>query len=439
MPNPDVQEIVNQKGTHVLADSQNMVQGTCEETVLFPKYTDPYPVYLNMPVWRQLWQYACDNKDREIGGVLLGNLLKDQDSSALDIQAYLPGRYMEETLARLTFTHRTWNDINQRHIREHIDKRVIGWFHTHPGHGIFLSKHDLYIHQNYFKNTEQIAVVFDPVHNSAGFFQCQGNRVRQLREIHIYTLAGYAFDQNTRDFINTVSEHSQPECQPSLSLPIEIDIQNGPSREARHQGLAFLLQLMDIQKQDQTASDEDLQTTSLMVDAGSTLEQESDAKQDKSGQSPTLDNESINESDGIPDLSLQQSELTSPDIEAIRVPEAPSEEFKSTLLVSSLVEADIMPDRHLNRQSNQAARISPIGEERFSVVMKKLIPIKDQVARDLRRAEREILSPPDNPRYVKPIQTYIANSSGILPSQSTAGDENTSKEPVENHSAADIW
>jgi len=30
------------------------------------------------------------------------------------------------------------------------DKKIVGWYHSHPGFGIFLSEYDLFIHRNFF-------------------------------------------------------------------------------------------------------------------------------------------------------------------------------------------------------------------------------------------------------------------------------------------------
>ncbi|NLW92736.1 MAG: hypothetical protein GXY34_14205 [Syntrophomonadaceae bacterium] len=416
--------------------AKSMVEGICDEVLLFPRFADPYPVNINMPVWRQLWQYACDNKDREIGGVLLGSVLQDESGEGLDIQAYLPGRYMEETLANLTFTHKTWIDINQRLLREHNDKRIIGWFHTHPGHGIFMSRYDLYIHQNYFAGEGQVAVVFDPVHSSAGFFQRRDDRMLQLRRIHIYTMAGDAFDQNTRDFIARVGEHSHPQCQPTLGLPsFRIDIQNGPPRELRHQGLAFLVRLMDICKKDKTTgiTEEITEATDVnrsMTGAASSIDQPAP------GVVSHNDFTAVNEiEDQLMDIEFSEHKKDSSWVAA----SAPTKADIMGILGENLdlysdnsgatTAREYLPQGQGAAQENDSDLYTPlardgiesgpgldaiaaksaltgsdhyvkmtrhIDDERIDLVKKKLTPIKDQVTRDLRQAEKEILSPSGN-------------------------------------------
>jgi proteasome lid subunit RPN8/RPN11 len=54
----------------------------------------------------------------------------------------------------------------------HLDRgcNIIGWYHTHPAMGIFLSASDLRTQQLYFSSPWQIAVVIDPVGQRIGVF-----------------------------------------------------------------------------------------------------------------------------------------------------------------------------------------------------------------------------------------------------------------------------
>jgi hypothetical protein len=47
----------------------------------------------------------------------------------------------------------------------------VGWYHTHPDYGIFLSGQDLFIHRNFFDQPLQVAYVVDPIRQTRGFFQ----------------------------------------------------------------------------------------------------------------------------------------------------------------------------------------------------------------------------------------------------------------------------
>ncbi len=48
--------------------------------------------------------------------------------------------------------------------------QVVGWFHTHPGHGIFFSATDRNTQRQYFQEPWQVGVVMDPVRMAWGAF-----------------------------------------------------------------------------------------------------------------------------------------------------------------------------------------------------------------------------------------------------------------------------
>ncbi|MBK8031262.1 MAG: hypothetical protein IPK17_17580 [Chloroflexi bacterium] len=45
-----------------------------------------------------------------------------------------------------------------------------GWYHSHPGFGVFLSGMDLGIHNQFFTHLWQLAVVIDPIQRHYGIF-----------------------------------------------------------------------------------------------------------------------------------------------------------------------------------------------------------------------------------------------------------------------------
>ena len=61
--------------------------------------------------------------------------------------------------------------------RDHPEQQIVGWYHSHPGFGIFLSEHDLFIHRNFFSGAAQIALVVDPLQGHEGVFGWQGDEI----------------------------------------------------------------------------------------------------------------------------------------------------------------------------------------------------------------------------------------------------------------------
>ena len=62
----------------------------------------------------------------------------------------------------------------------HPDLDIVGWYHTHPDFGIFLSGHDLFIHRNFFDQPLQVAYVVDPIRQTRGFFRWKADGLEQV-------------------------------------------------------------------------------------------------------------------------------------------------------------------------------------------------------------------------------------------------------------------
>ena len=63
------------------------------------------------------------------------------------------------------------------------DKKLVGWQHTHPNYGIFLSSYDLFIQEHTFCFPFQVAYVIDPVRKRRGFFAWENGKIDQLNPL----------------------------------------------------------------------------------------------------------------------------------------------------------------------------------------------------------------------------------------------------------------
>jgi proteasome lid subunit RPN8/RPN11 len=108
----------------------------------------------------------------------------DRDG-AVKVEACIQGLNAEEAGAHVTFTQDTWEHIYKVKDKEYPDHRIVGWYHSHPGFGVFLSDHDTFIHNNFFSSPGQVAWVFDPHSDEEGCFGWVGGRLERLMEIAV--------------------------------------------------------------------------------------------------------------------------------------------------------------------------------------------------------------------------------------------------------------
>ena len=108
--------------------------------------------------------------DVEVCGVMVGNLYRDKAGPWLYVESIIRGDFAANKTANVTFTAETWQHIQAKMDARHPDQKILGWYHTHPGFGIFLSKMDLFIHENFFNLPWQTAFVHDPKSGEEGLF-----------------------------------------------------------------------------------------------------------------------------------------------------------------------------------------------------------------------------------------------------------------------------
>ena len=128
-----------------------------------------------------IYQHVFDNADREVGGVLVGRTAADGGLPLLT--GAIPAISADEQRATLTFTQEAWAHVHRVLESEFPpDEQIVGWYHSHPGFGIFLSGHDLFIHENFFNAPSQIAVVVDPHTQTEGVFAWRDGELATLFE-----------------------------------------------------------------------------------------------------------------------------------------------------------------------------------------------------------------------------------------------------------------
>lgn len=138
-------------------------------------------VEFSSEVLRQIRQHARTSMNAEICGVLLGAA---QDG-VTRVTARIEGVGAVEAGTNVTFTQETWAHIFRVKDADYPELSIVGWYHSHPGFGVFLSDYDIFIHENFFSGTHQLAWVFDPHSDEEGCFGWVGGGVKPLSGVSI--------------------------------------------------------------------------------------------------------------------------------------------------------------------------------------------------------------------------------------------------------------
>jgi proteasome lid subunit RPN8/RPN11 len=139
-----------------------------------------FQVVCKRSVLKDIACHGHSSREIEVCGVLVGNVYRDEVGPYLFVEASIRGEFATNHAAQVTFTSATWSHIHDALEQHHSGQRIVGWYHTHPGFGIFLSGMDLFIHEHFFNLPWQVAYVYDPLRDEEGMFLWrQGKPVRE--------------------------------------------------------------------------------------------------------------------------------------------------------------------------------------------------------------------------------------------------------------------
>ena len=104
------------------------------------------------------------NKDiPEIGGMLMGQYQPTGGGSTyrVSVEQFIPLAARVQNLVKMEIDPMSLaRDLSQAQD-DYPHLTVVGWFHTHPGHGLFLSQPDLKVQYNHFRKPYHVAMEID--------------------------------------------------------------------------------------------------------------------------------------------------------------------------------------------------------------------------------------------------------------------------------------
>ena len=129
------------------------------------------------PVVRAATEEHCFNRvDVEVGGFLLGNIT----DSEVRVLAAQPAETAESGQTQLTFTHEAWDEVLGKLDATFAGMEIVGWYHSHPGFGCFLSEYDIFIQENFFASAGQHALVIDPIAGEDAVFTATSGQAKTI-------------------------------------------------------------------------------------------------------------------------------------------------------------------------------------------------------------------------------------------------------------------
>ncbi|MDR1926055.1 MAG: Mov34/MPN/PAD-1 family protein, partial [Planctomycetaceae bacterium] len=145
---------------------------------------DGFQMIVNRSTLNAMKEHGQTSMNAEVGGMLVGELCWDGEAF-LVVEASVIGEHTDGNVASVTFTAETWEHVWSVMEKDYPDKSIVGWYHTHPGFGIFLSHMDLFICEHTFNAPHHVAYVYDPQSEDDGWFIWNNSKPTKIKPLVI--------------------------------------------------------------------------------------------------------------------------------------------------------------------------------------------------------------------------------------------------------------
>ncbi|MCX6344137.1 MAG: LysM peptidoglycan-binding domain-containing protein [Armatimonadetes bacterium] len=136
-----------------------------------------FDVWLDAAVHKDIEIYARRHSEIECTGLLLGNLEEDHNQRVVHITAAIFAEDAVGSRTSVRITLQAWEKMLGLRDTKHASLKVLGWFHTHLGLGVFMSDSDMFIHRRFFERSDMVAYVLDPTSERDAFFRWRDGQV----------------------------------------------------------------------------------------------------------------------------------------------------------------------------------------------------------------------------------------------------------------------
>lgn len=147
-----------------------------------------FPVYIYKYVLDDI-KKVCKKAKLEVFGYLIGNIYKWNKINYIIIeeQLFIIGAVHSDkySTSQIEGAAGKYEKKFQKlkHKKDNEELRIVGWWHSHPGFGCFLSRTDLHTQEAFFYEPYQVALVVDPIKNELEFFTLNSSSDKKYKEI----------------------------------------------------------------------------------------------------------------------------------------------------------------------------------------------------------------------------------------------------------------
>lgn len=182
--------------------TEKSIREFCDERNISPKELFK-PVYILQEARTRLIRHLETNLSIEQGGILFGNVYNDSHHGIYtEITAAVAAPDTVGSSAHLEFTPDSWQRIMDYAKDAHPQENIVGWYHSHPNLGVFMSGTDMRTQTAFFNHPWCVSIVCDPVKKEIGYFL--GKQAQRVRDPVVFQIQSRKRSEYPRPGVNAM-------------------------------------------------------------------------------------------------------------------------------------------------------------------------------------------------------------------------------------------
>jgi 26S proteasome regulatory subunit N11 len=129
-------------------------------------------VYISSKVLLKAYRYFVKKLPKEAMGFLLGNWYTYRGKVWVEVTDFIP---LKAEASEVRVVPLDGSLVKVGKLLQNKNLLIVGWAHSHPGYGCFLSNIDLDTQRRYFPLSHQVAMVMDPYTGEYDIFVLRGD------------------------------------------------------------------------------------------------------------------------------------------------------------------------------------------------------------------------------------------------------------------------
>lgn len=142
-------------------------------------------IYILKDAYQKIFTFSKDKNVCQAGGVLLGNIVYEEETVYVIIRDFIEALYCESTSNAITFTKETWAYIDAEK-EKYPQFEIVGWMHTNPDTGCGATEYDLFLHSHMFEKDNMVEYIVDPVQIVEAFYFLKDEKLQKSDGFYLF-------------------------------------------------------------------------------------------------------------------------------------------------------------------------------------------------------------------------------------------------------------